>query len=126
MGRQVNSTLIAVKLILQALSSVPQSAVTLRDLTGFHRLSIRRYLVFLHSDYPANLIYISSYRRHAVTGPWTEYYSFGPGMQDVPKPKPVNSTRRSREYAARAKVLSTTALSILAPTSINQPKDIEL
>lgn len=72
----------------------------IREHTGLSGTTVNRWLAVLRLR-PNNLVYISEFRRPAVVGPYTEYYSFGFCEQDVPRPPPLTKAQRNERAALR-------------------------
>jgi hypothetical protein len=72
----------------------------IQEETGLSQVTVNRWLAVLRRR-PNNLIYISAYKRTAIVGPYTEYYSFGFCEQDVPKPPPLSKSQKNRNAARR-------------------------
>jgi hypothetical protein len=104
-----NASMMAIRQLLKLLCSREYSRAQLAELTGLRYVTICQYLKILHRR-PGNLVYISKYTRPMTVGPYTEYYSFGYCVDDIPRPTALTKAvrnRRARDKAIKPLIVKT-------------------
>lgn len=75
---------------------------------GLDVCTAQRYIRLLHRK-PNNLVHICDWKRSATVGNYTAIFTWAPGEQDVPRPAPLERSRRDyiRRKARSVRIIQT-------------------
>ena len=106
--------LLSVKHFIRLLTKHQWSKQQLAKELGVNLVTVCRWVDTFHNR-PRNLLYISEYKRPEMNGPFTKFYSWGPGQDDVVRPPPL--TRLERKLKARDRIRRAESI-LITPTGV--------